>query len=224
MAKFTFEVGKKDDDKQKSYQQQQPAVDTGIIQKIDALIEKAIEQEATDIHFEPATDKVVVRMRLHGVLQMQESFPINMHGKIVNRVKVLSGMDITRNKIPQSGFFKVITDKAKIEMITCTFPTLLGEKVLLNIQYKRGVTHSLDELGMSPKLLEQYNANLRKTNGLIVVGGPPGNGKTTTLYATLNALNSPGKSLATFEHVVKYEIPGIIQGKPDEKEIGRAHV
>ncbi|RME85139.1 MAG: type II/IV secretion system protein [Planctomycetota bacterium] len=215
MAKIRFEAGKKEDPRKTQMQSQ--IADTSVVQKVDGVIEKALELEATDIHFEPSGDEVLVRGKVHGEFQQIETFPGQLLGKIINRIKILSAMDITNTKHPQSGFFKVVTDESKIEILSYTFPTIRGEKAVLNIQYTKGVTHSLEDLGMIPTMLETFRESLNKQNGLIVVAGPPGNGKNTTLYACLQYLNSPTKSLATFEPMVKYELAGVTQGKPDEK-------
>lgn len=212
-----IEAGKKEEEEKKPAYQQTSVVDTGLVQQLDAILAKAISLDASDLHIEPLESKVIVRARIEGSLQQLSDFPINIHGKIVNRIKVLSAMDITKSKIPQSGFFKVVTDTAKIDVNTSTFPTLHGEKVLLKIHSKKGIGHSLNELGIKPEMLREYRANFLKPNGLILVAGPPGNGRTTTLYATLAELDSPEKSMASFETMVKYEIPGLIQGKPDAK-------
>jgi type II secretory ATPase GspE/PulE/Tfp pilus assembly ATPase PilB-like protein len=217
--KFKFETGKTEDDKKKySSTAAMPALtDTSVVQKVDGVIEKSLENEATDIHFEPIADEVIVRARIRGAFQKIESFPANMASKIINRIKILAAMDITKTKLPQSGLFKVVTDTVKIDILTDTFPTIRGEKAALNIQYKKGITHKLEDLGMIPTMLDQYKENLNRPNGLIIAAGPPGNGKNTTLYASLQTISSEQKSIATFEPVVKYELPGATQGKPDEK-------
>lgn len=212
-----FETGKKDDDRQKKFQTTAAVSDTSVVQKVDGVIEKALENEASDVHFEPTPEEVVVRARIGGALQQIEAFPISLLGKIANRIKILGAMDITKSKLPQSGFFKVVTDTVKIDIIAYTFPTIRGEKAVLQIQYKKGVTHTLDDLGMIPSMLDKLKENLKRTNGLVIAAGPPGNGKNTTLYASLQFLSTPKKNIATFEPTVKYELPGVTQGKPDEK-------
>ena len=217
MANIRFESGKREEERQKKYQVESPVADTSVIQKVNDVMEQALELGATEIHFDPAGEEVVVRGRVEGELQEITTFPLQILGKIVNRIKVLSAMDITKTKRPQSGFFRIITDADKVDILAYTFPTIRGEKITLKFQYKRGVTHSLDELGLIPTMLEEYKKSLKKPNGLIIVAGPPGNGKNTTLYATLQYLASPKKNIATFEPVLKYELPGAVQGKPDEK-------
>lgn len=217
MAKFRLEAGKKEEEKKKSYMQASSVADAGVVEKINTLIEKALEEGATDFHIEPLGEEVVVRMRVHGKLRQVDSFPLQMHGKLVNRFKVMSAMDITKTKVAQNGFFKVVTDEAKIEILTQTIPTVRGEKVYLKIQYRSEVEFELEDLGMIPKMLEEFQLVLKRSNGLLIVAGPPGNGKTTTLYTVLKKLSDEEKSVMTFENVIKYELPGIVQSKPDQK-------
>jgi type II secretory ATPase GspE/PulE/Tfp pilus assembly ATPase PilB-like protein len=141
---------------------------------------------------------------------------MDLHHKIINRVKILSGMDITLSRIPQRGYFKVVIEERKIELYTFCFPSVLGEKVVMQIHYRKAVSLSLDHLGMFPTMLGPFKKAVARSHGLILIVGPPGNGKTTTSYCVLGELDSPGKSIMSFEHVLKYEIEGMTQGRPDE--------
>jgi len=190
--------------------------DKGVIQKLDDVMMQAVHREATDIHIEPTHDAVGVRARVDGVLRPLDSFPLDLHHKIINRVKILSGMDITLSRVPQRGYFKVVIDDRKIELYTYCFPAVLGEKVVMQIHYRKAIGLSLDHLGMFPTMLAPFKKAVSRSHGLILIVGPPGNGKTTTSYCVLKELDSPGKSIMSFEHVLKYEIEGMTQGRPDE--------
>lgn len=213
-GKIQFEIGRKDDaidDLRKG-----GAEDKGIVEKVDQVIEKAVRAEATDVHIEPTHDELRVRARVEGFLTPLAGFPIDLHHKVINRLKILGGMDITRSRTPQRGYFKAVIDERKIELYTYCFPSVLGEKMVMQVHYRKAITFSLDHLGMFPTMLNPFKEAVNRSHGLILVVGPPGNGKSTTSYCVLRELDSPGKSLMSFEHVLKYEIPGMTQGRPDE--------
>lgn len=190
--------------------------DKSATKKIDDAIHLALHKEATEIHFEPHPEEMLIRMRVNGLMEQVDKVPINIAHLLINRIKVLSSMDITKTKIPQDGYFKYNMEKP-IEIYSHIFPSLYGERATLKLQYKREISLNLDSLGFQPTMLENLKKSLSKPNGLILIVGPPGNGKTTTSYAILNHLNAPTKNVITYESVIKYEIPGVLQGKPDEK-------
>jgi type II secretory ATPase GspE/PulE/Tfp pilus assembly ATPase PilB-like protein len=190
--------------------------DKGLSKKVDDAILTAIKRQATDIHFEPMQDNVQIRMRINGLMEKVEEIPINALHNIINRIKVLSSMDITKSKITQEGYFKYNAEKP-VEIYSYIFPCIFGERAVLKLQYKREISLNLDELGMQASMLENLKKALARQNGLILVVGPPGNGKTTTLYAIMNYLNTPDKNLMSFENTIKYTLPNLTQSKPDER-------
>ena len=210
MSKLKFEVGAKDEDSGKGVQLE----DKGIVEKVDGVIERAIRDGATDIHIEPSPTETRVRIRKAGVMESLDSMPSGIHSKVANRFKILAAMDITKNRIAQSGFFKVTMEGQRAECSAFIFPSVLGEKVTVTIQYRRGFEASLEHLGFFPEVLKGFKDALAKPHGLVLIVGPPGSGRTTSAYACLKLLNTPQKAIAAFEPVSKYELPGIIQGKP----------
>lgn len=210
-GKPKFETGGKDDD---AHQKVPQGEDRGIVDKVDDILLQALQAGATDLHVEPRPEETGVRMRVDGALQELASFNSAIHTKVVNRLKILGGMDITRTKIAQRGFFKVEQDDLKAEFHASVFPSVLGEKVTVDIQTKKGLELSLEHLGFFTEVLKSYKDALSKPHGLVLIVGPPSSGRTTTAYASLAFLNSPTRAVATFEQVAKYEIPGIVQGKP----------
>lgn len=213
-SKIQFEIGRKEEPAEEL--RKGGVEDKGVIEKVDEVILQAVRREATDVHIEPTHDDLKIRARVEGVLQPLETFPMELHHKVINRLKILSAMDITRSRVPQRGYFKIVIDDRKIELYTFCFPSVLGEKIVLQIHYRKSIGMSLDHLGMFPTMLKPFKDAITRSHGLLLVVGPPGNGKTTTSYCVLRALDSPGKSLMSFEHVLKYEIPGMVQGRPDE--------
>lgn len=211
MAKLKFETGGKDEEGQQKAPQ---AEDRSIVEKVDDLLLQALQAGATDVHVEPGEEATRVRMRVDGTLQELASLAENIHHKVVNRLKILGGMDITRSKIAQRGFFKVQHDEHSAECHASVFPSVAGEMVTIDVQYKRGLDLSLEHLGFFTEVLKGYKDALAKPHGLVLVAGPPASGRTTTCYASLAFLNSPQKSVLTFELVNKYELPGVVQGKP----------
>ena len=216
MEKIQFESAKKTPDID-AKQARSGADDKNIIQEVDEVIVKAISDGATEIHFEPQQDGLVIRMRVKGLLKQVKEVPDKMKTNVVNRIKVLSGMDITKTRIPQGGFYKATVAEKKIELYTYVLPTLYGETLVIKVQYKQSATMKLEQLGMTAALLASFKKALNRGSGLYLVTGPPGSGKRTTIYASILEVIQPNMLAMGFDPVVKYEIPGMVQGKPDER-------
>jgi type II secretory ATPase GspE/PulE/Tfp pilus assembly ATPase PilB-like protein len=211
--KLTFESSKEEDQAQPKPGGGQ-AEEKGIVDKVDQVLADALQAQATDIHVEPGLEETRVRVRVQGQLQEAATFPATLHHKLVNRFKILGGMDITRNKIAQRGFFKVKAEGVNAECETFVLPSTLGEKVTVDILLKRGLELSLEHLGFFTEVLKSLKDALSKPHGLVLVVGPPASGRTTTCFASLAALNSPQREVITFEQVNKYELPGVVHCKP----------
>ena len=217
MAKIQFEAAKKTPEAD-AKQVRSAVEDRGIVQQVDQIIQEAVQEGATEIHLEPHADTLVVRTRIKGSLKnVGIDIPAKMKGNVINRIKVLSGMDITKGKIPQSGFFKLTIDERKIELYAYILPTLYGEATIIKVQYKQSATMRLDQLNMTPKMAAAYKKALSRGSGLYLITGPPGSGKRTTAYASIMEVLREDQLAMGFDPVVKYEIPGMIQGKPDER-------
>lgn len=198
-------------------QTQSPTDDKTIIQDVEKVLVDAVEAGATDVHFEPLQETLNVRVRVGGALRQVRDFSDKVRSNVVNRLKVQSGMDITRNRVPQSGFIRREFGDRKIELYVHVMPSLYGEAVTVNLQYKQSATMRVSELGMSAATLTAYRRALSKSSGLYLVTGPPGSGKRTTIYASILEVLRPDMLVVGFDPIVKYEIPGMIQGKPDDR-------
>jgi type II secretory ATPase GspE/PulE/Tfp pilus assembly ATPase PilB-like protein len=186
------------------------------IQKlVNAFIINALEQGATHVHIEPFYGKEHVRFRIEGSLVEQTAPPRELHERIVNRIKVLSRLDITNVRTPQKGHIRLIYKDNIVDLIVITVPTLFGERVVLRIQYRENIILTLDKLGIETSNLMILEDLLDRKTGTILVTGPPASGKTSTIYACLSKLNKPEHNIFTIEDPIKYELPGVNQASPN---------
>ena len=174
MSKLKFETGNKEEDPQPKGS---GVEDRGVIDRVDEVIAQSLALGATDLHIEPGPTESRVRARVEGILRDLTTFPSNIHGKVANRMKILGGMDITKNRIAQTGFFKVESENGRAECNAYIFPSTLGEKVTITIQTKRGLDLSLEHLGFYPDVLKAFKDSLTKPHGLVIVAGPPASGR-----------------------------------------------
>jgi len=193
------------------------AEEAPVVKLVDLIIHQAIEENASDIHIEPQREKLRLRYRIDGVLYEIPPPSKSLHLPIVSRIKILSRMDIAEKRLPQDGSFMVKIKNRLIDLRVSTAPTIYGEKVVIRILDKSRVPLDLSKLGFFPQELERIRKGITASYGLIFLTGPTGSGKTTTLYAVLNELNSPGKNILTVEDPVEYRLEGInqIQIKPE---------
>ncbi len=183
----------------------------------DMVMMQAIRDRASDIHFEPDEKALRVRFRIDGFLFESLSLPKAAHPAITARIKILAEMDITETRLPQDGNFNIKMENRGFEIRVSTFPTIYGENVVLRILDQTSPLLTLEDLGFSEEMLAQYRQLIRKTNGIILVTGPTGSGKTTTLYASLNLINSMDKNIITIEDPVEYRLPLIRQTQINPK-------
>ena len=188
-----------------------------VIQFVDLLLSQAVKSRASDVHIEPQEKSMMIRMRIDGMLRDMVPQGRHMQGAIVTRIKILCKMNIAEHRLPQDGRFKIKASNRAIDVRVSTIPTIYGEKVVMRILDAGGTTHDLKQLGFEPKLLEQLLASLSQPHGIIIVTGPTGSGKSTTLYSALNYLKDPTKNITTVEDPVEYRLAGInqIQVKPE---------
>lgn len=191
--------------------------DESIVEKIDFCIVQAVHAQASDIHFEPSAIGMRIRFRVDGVLYDQGVIPKEFIPQIIGRFKVLANIDSTEKRIPQDGKFSRNIDNHDIDFRVSTFPCSYGEKIVVRILDRALHTINLDDLGFSSEMLEQCKTLFHKQQGLFLVTGPTGSGKTTTLYSALSLLHSSEKNILTLEDPVEYNIEGITQGhiKPE---------
>lgn len=196
--------------------QTQPDSSEGIIVKLlTNLIRLAVINNASDIHIEPEEETIRIRFRIDGVLREVETHPISLQEPLVARVKVLSSLDIAETRKPQDGRFQLTTDNKQLDVRVSTFPTMYGENIELRILNKTNILLGLPSLGFAPDTLAQFNGMIHQPYGIIFVTGPNGSGKTTTLYSTLNTINTADKDIATLEDPVEYRLPMIRQTQVD---------
>ncbi len=200
-----------DDDALKSL-----AEDASVVKLVDGIISKAIVEHASDIHVEPDEDILRIRYRVDGILHEVLTLNRILHPAIVSRVKIMSGMDIAEKRIPQDGRFKIKKDFKDIDFRVSTLPTNYGEKVVLRILDREQALLDLRNIGMDEYSLSIYNEIISKPFGIVLISGPTGSGKTTTLYATLNKLNSLEKNIITVEDPIEYNFKLINQVNVDE--------
>jgi type IV pilus assembly protein PilB len=187
------------------------------VQLVNQLLSKAIRAKASDVHIEPQESYVAVRYRIDGLLREVMRLPLGVLNSLVSRIKIMAGMDIAEKRLPQDGRFQITLERRSIDFRVSTMPTVYGEKIVLRILDKANMFLSLDSLGFLPRTLEQYESLIRSSYGMILITGPTGSGKTTTLYATLNTLNTPEKNIITIEDPVEYLLPGINQVRVNPK-------
>ncbi len=198
----------------------QPAADADsapVIRLANTIIERAIQERASDVHLEPLEDSARVRYRIDGVLREVMTVPPETHPALVSRLKLMAEMDISERRAPQDGHFRLRRDGIDIDLRVATLPTIYGEKVAMRLLDKGRVITALDGLGMAPATLELYRRLIRAPFGLLLASGPTGSGKTTTLLATLTALNDPAKNVVTIEDPVEYEVAGVNHTQVNER-------
>lgn len=182
-----------------------------IIKITDTLLKHAILQQASDIHIEPMEKEVIVRYRIDGILHDAMTLPKKIHPGLIARIKVLSNLKLDEHRLPQDGRFKVESEDYKISFRVSTLPVYDGEKVVLRLlpEDVKGLT--LEKLGLRDRALEKVHKSIKKSHGMILITGPTGCGKTTTLYTIMDILNEPGVNISTVEDPIEYQMPRINQ-------------
>ena len=193
------------------------ADDSPIIKLVNYIIFSAVEERASDIHIEPDDKTFRVRIRIDGKLFEKMKPPFNMLPAVVSRIKIMAGMDISERRVPQDGGITVMLNKHPIDLRVSTMPGKFGEKVVMRIVDNRNKVASIEKCGMSHDLLKSWKETLHRPNGIILVTGPTGSGKSTTLYGSLNELNDPTVNISTVEDPVENSIPGVNQFQTNEK-------
>jgi len=188
-----------------------------VIRFVDLLMSQAVKCRASDIHIEPQEKSTVVRMRVDGILRDMVPPAKKMQAAVIARIKIVAHMDIAERRLPQDGRFKMKISGRAIDVRVSTIPTIYGEKVVMRILDASAVKHDLDMLGLEPERLKEMKDKLQQPHGIIIVTGPTGSGKSTTLYSALSYLKDPTKNITTVEDPVEYRLAGInqIQVKPE---------
>ncbi|MEW5795752.1 MAG: ATPase, T2SS/T4P/T4SS family [Candidatus Zixiibacteriota bacterium] len=191
--------------------------ETPVIKLVNLIISKAVKDRASDIHIEPDETTLRVRYRLSGAMHEEVSPPKAMQKELISRIKIAANMDVSEKRLPQDGRFMADVEGIPVDLRVSTLPTIHGEKVVIRILDQRNLRRSFSELGFREKLKEAWLHVIRKPEGLILLSGPTSSGKTSTLYATLQEVNSVDKNIITVEDPVEYSIPLVNQVQINEK-------
>jgi MSHA biogenesis protein MshE len=188
-----------------------------IVKLLQSVFEDATQVRASDIHIEPQEGRLHIRFRIDGVLHLQTEADIKIASSLALRLKLMSELDISEKRLPQDGRFAIKVKQQRIDVRISTMPTQFGESVVMRLLNQGGSMLKLDAIGMPAAMVERFRAVIRRPNGLVLVTGPTGSGKTTTLYCALAELNSMEKKLITVEDPVEYRLPGVNQVQVNDK-------
>jgi len=183
-----------------------------IVRTINALILQALQYRASDIHVEPTGDNVRIRFRIDGILQeLSPPLRLEMASNLISRIKIMSELDITEHRLPQDGHFRIILEGQEIDFRVVVTPTISGEKAVLRVLDRGQVILDMKYLGFGPEFIEKFRRYIRKPHGIIIMTGPTGSGKTTTLYSAMKILNRREKNITTVENPIEYRMDDITQ-------------
>ncbi len=193
------------------------AEDLPVVRIVDTLLEYSVIEGASDIHIEPEEKNVLVRYRIDGILRNVMVLPKSVQSGIIARIKILSNLKVDEHRLPQDGRFKITTDEYKVAFRVSILPTFDGEKIVLRLLNEKAQVLSLEQLGLQPGAFKTTKRNIEKPHGIVMVTGPTGSGKTTTLYTILNILNTPEVNISTIEDPIEYRMPNVNQSQVNAK-------
>ena len=193
------------------------AEDAPVVKLLQSVFEDAVQVRASDIHIEPQEHKVLIRFRIDGMLHVQTEADSKIASALTLRLKLMSGLDISEKRLPQDGRFNVKVRNVQVDVRISTMPTQYGESVVMRLLNQSSGILGLGRIGMPTHILERLRAIIHRPSGMVLVTGPTGSGKTTTLYAALDELNTPERKIITVEDPVEYRLPGINQVQIHEK-------
>ncbi len=188
-----------------------------VVRLVNALIARAIAERASDIHIEPEAGRVRVRLRVDGILHEVMTVPKDLQSPVISRIKVMAGMDVAERRAPQDGRITLIARPQEYDFRISTYPAVHGENVVIRVLEKSAAQITLDKLGLQPDVAETFERMVHAPYGMILTCGPTGAGKTTTLYAALNMINSVERNILTIEDPVEYQLPGVVQANVNRK-------
>jgi len=187
------------------------AFEAPVVRLVNLLIEGAIGAEASDIHIEPFEDTLRIRYRIDGILFDQEAPPRRLQAAVTSRVKLMAEMNIAERRLPQDGRIRVTMHGRRVDIRVSTIPTVHGESIVMRLLDRQSVFLPLEKLGFGPAMLPGFESMIHRSHGIVLVTGPTGSGKTTTLYAALDKINSPDRKIITVEDPVEYQLKGVNQ-------------
>lgn len=185
--------------------------DSPIVKLVNQIIQQGVQQKASDIHFDPHETKLVVRYRIDGILKTERSLPKHMQNMLTARIKIMANLNITESRLPQDGRIKMTLDMHPVDLRVSTLPAIYGEKIVLRILDLGSSLNHLENLGFNKLNMQRFTNLIKQPNGIILITGPTGSGKSSTLYAALNKLNTEEVNLVTIEDPVEYQLGGINQ-------------
>jgi type IV pilus assembly protein PilB len=207
----------KEEEEQEEKARKEDVENAPIVQLVNTMIEQAVRERASDIHIEPLENIIRVRFRVDGSLREAITYDRTLLGAIVARIKIIAGMDISERRKPQDGRITLNVDRREYDIRVSSLPTIYGEKIVMRIASKEGLKKEKSDLGMTENDLKKFNEILKNPNGIILVTGPTGSGKSTTLYTALNALNNDEVNIITVEDPVEANIDGVNQVQVNNK-------
>ena len=187
------------------------------VRLVNSILERAVTEQASDIHFEPREEAMLVRMRIDGLMRNILTVPRDIQHSVISRLKIMCGMDIAERRVPQDGRFQIRAPGREIDLRASTLPTVYGEKLVVRLLDRAEGRAALENLGLGPEDRKHCEALLRIHSGMLLLTGPTGSGKTTTMHAMVNRLNSPEVNIVTLEDPVEYNIDGVNQVQINEK-------
>ena len=191
--------------------------DAPVVRYVNSLIEQAIQSRTSDLHLEPTEHDLRVRFRIDGVLHEIDRVPSAVQSPLISRLKIMASVDITEKRVPQNGRITVRLDRNTVDLRLATLPTVWGEKVVLRVLDTGGIDLKLSKLGFSDDNYLRYSASFTKPHGMVLVTGPTGSGKSTTLYSTLTEISTPEVNIITVEDPVEYRLAGVNQVQVNHK-------
>jgi type IV pilus assembly protein PilB len=191
--------------------------DAPIVRYVNSLIEQAIQNRASDLHLEPTESDLRVRYRIDGVLHEIDRVPAGVQSALISRLKIMANIDITERRVPQNGRITVRLNQHAVDLRVATLPTVWGEKVVLRVLDTGGIDLDLKSLGFSDDIYQRYSTSFNEPHGMVLVTGPTGSGKSTTLYATLAEISKPEVNIITVEDPVEYRLAGVNQVQVNHK-------
>ena len=197
--------------------QRDEAAERSAVSMLERVIGRAAKEGASDIHFEPRQDDFRIRFRVDGTFRDVALLPTELAPALVARVKVLAGMDIAEHRLPQDGRFSASVEHLRLDLRSSTYPTVHGEKAVLRLLDNAGLRRRLDGIGLRGAVLETMRELIHRPEGIVLITGPTGSGKTSTMYAALAELVETGKNIVTIEDPVEYALPGVNQGQTNDK-------
>ena len=187
------------------------------VRLVNSIVERAVAEGASDVHIEPGEQEVRVRMRVDGVMRSMMTIPRDLQASVISRLKIMGGMDITERRVPQDGRAGIRTHDREVDLRMSTLPTIYGEKFVIRLLEKESQLLSREKIGLTGADLEKYEALIHRSNGVVLIAGPTGSGKSSTMYTMIRELNDDQVNLVTLEDPVEYHIDGVNQVQINEK-------